>query len=115
MSLRGGRVAEAMKEEISDIIHNHLKDPRIGFASITGVEVSGDLRHARVFVSVLGDDRQKQDTLRGLESAVGFVRSEIGKRIRMRHTPEIVFKLDESIERGIRVSRLIDQEKRGGQ
>ena len=114
MSLRGGRIAEAMKEEISDIIHREVKDPRIGFASVTGVEVSGDLRHARVFVSVLGDEQQKLDTIRGLQSAVGFVRSELGRRIRMRHTPEIIFKLDESIERGIRVSRLIDEEKGGG-
>ncbi len=114
MSLRGGRVGEAIKEEISDIIRNELKDPRVGFASITRVEVSRDLRHAKVFVSVFGDEAQKAETIRGLESAAGFIRSEIGKRIRLHHTPEIVFRLDESIEHAVRIAKILRDEEGGG-
>jgi len=115
MSLREGRLAEAIKEEVSDILRNDLKDPRIGFASITAVEVSGDLRHAKIFVSVLGDQQQKADTMKGLESASGYIRSELGRRIRLRFTPEIVFRLDESIERGVRIAQLLKGESEGNQ
>ncbi len=115
MSLRSGRVSEAMKEEISDIVHNELKDPRIGFASITDVDVTGDLRFARVFVSVLGDEKQKADTIQGLQSAAGYVRCAVAKRIRLRCTPEIVFKLDESIEHSVKISKLLQEQKGDGQ
>lgn len=111
MSLRGGRVAEAIKEEISDIIHHGIKDPRVGFASITAVEVSRDFRHAKVFVSVLGDEVQKADTIKGLESASGFIRSELGKRVRLHHTPEILFRLDESIEHSVRITRILREQE----
>ncbi len=109
---RAYRVREAIKEEISDILKNRLKDPRIGFASVVDVEVSGDLRHAKVFISVLGGEEKKIQTLEGLRSATGFIRSEVGKRIRLRHTPEIVFYLDESIERGVHISKLLEDVKR---
>ncbi|MGE5484251.1 MAG: 30S ribosome-binding factor RbfA [Ignavibacteriales bacterium] len=111
MSLRGGRVAEAIKEEISDIIHHEIKDPRVGFASITSVEVSRDLRHAKVFVSVLGGESEKTETIKGLESASGFIRSELGRRVRLHHTPEILFRLDESIERAARIARIIHEQE----
>lgn len=105
--LRAERLAALMKEEISGIIRRELKDPRIGFATVTGVEVSVDLRHVRVFVSVYGTEEEKRQTLRGLESATGFIRNEMGKRIRLRYTPEILFSLDSSIERGARVFELL--------
>ncbi|MCL6450857.1 MAG: 30S ribosome-binding factor RbfA [Acetobacteraceae bacterium] len=111
---RVNRVGEAIKEEVSRILQRELKDPRIGFCSVVDVEVSSDLRHAKVFVSVLGDEAAKQATLAGLESARGFIRTEIGRRIRLRHTPEVVFRLDSSIERGARVSQLLNEIRREG-
>ncbi|HBR34514.1 MAG TPA: 30S ribosome-binding factor RbfA, partial [Firmicutes bacterium] len=78
-----------MKEELGQILQKELKDPRIGFASITNVRVSRDLSHARVFVSVFGEKSQQETTMEGLERAKGFIRTELGKRIRLRHTPEI--------------------------
>jgi len=104
---RAGRVAEAIKAEVSDIMRNEMKDPRIGFASVVDVEVSRDLHHARVFISVLGDEAARKATLDGLESARGFIRGEIARRIRLRYAPEIEFRLDTSIERGVRISRLL--------
>ncbi len=107
--LRATRVAEAIKEEISDILAHHIKDPRIGFASVVDVFVSQDLRYAKVYISVLGDDSAKEGTRQGLASAQGFIRSEIARRIRLRHVPEISFVLDDSIERGDRISRLLKE------
>lgn len=107
MSHRPEKVREFIKEQVSDIIQHQLKDPRIGFVSVTDVEVSVDLRHAKVFVSVLGDAQAKTDTMAGLESAQGYVRGELGRRLQMRFTPEILFRLDESIERGTRIVTLI--------
>lgn len=104
--IRRLRMAEQMKKEIGDILRQ-LKDPGLGFASVVSVELSGDLRHAKVYVSVLGDDAAKRETMGALERARGFVRTEIGRRIRMRHTPEIQFILDESIEHGARITRLL--------
>lgn len=106
---RATRIGEAIKAEISDILKSELKDPRVGFASIVKVEVSNDLRHSKVYVSVLGGEEEKRRTLEGLRSARGFIRGEIGRRIRLRHAPEISFELDESIEQGIRLSKLIDE------
>lgn len=107
MSRRPEKVREFVKEQVSEIIQHHLKDPRIGFVSVTDVEVSADLRHAKVFVSVLGNAQAKADTMAGLQSAVGYVRGELGRRLQMRFTPEILFRLDESIERGTRVVSLL--------
>ena len=112
---RAGRVAEAIKEEVSNILQRKLKDPRIGFCSVVDVEVSNDLQHAKVFVSVLGDEEKRQATLAGLESARGFIRTEVGRRIRLRHTPEVVFRLDTSIERGARVNQLLNEIRREGE
>jgi ribosome-binding factor A len=107
MSHRPEKVREFIKEQVSEIIQHQLKDPRIGFVSVTDVEVSGDLRHAKIFVSVLGDEAAKTDTMTGLTSAIRYVRGELGRRLQMRFTPEILFRLDESIERGTRVMSLI--------
>ena len=111
---RSARLQAALMEEISDIIHNEMKDPRIGFASLTEVELSPDYRQAKVFVSVLGDEGQKESTLAGLNSAVGFIRTEVGRRIRLRFTPEIIFKLDNSIERGSRIFELLQKVEKEG-
>lgn len=113
MSHRPEKVREFIKEQVSDIIQHQLKDPRIGFVSVTDVEVSGDLRHAKVFVSVLGDAQAKTDTMAGLESAQGYIRGELGRRLQMRFTPEVIFRLDDSIERGTRVVTLIREVTQG--
>lgn len=106
-NVRAHRVGEQMKKELSDIIMRELKDPRISFVTVTGVDVTGDLQQAKVFITVLGSDEQKEATLQGLSKAKGFIRSEIGKRIRLRKTPEIMFELDESIEYGNRIETLL--------
>ncbi len=109
---RPGRLKEAMKEEISDIIRKEMKDPRIGeLTTITGVEVTKDLRHAKVYVSVFGDEKKQEDAIRALQSAAGFIRSELARRIRLRHTPELTFHLDTSIAHGARISELINRVK----
>src|SRR5690606_38981914 len=109
MSLRPNRVGEQMKKELSDIIGRKIKDPRVGFVTVTDVQVTGDLQQATVFISVLGDEEQRKNTLRGLAKAKGFIRSEIGKRIRLRKTPEILFEFDESIDYGNRIESLLHQ------
>ena len=111
--LRTGRVREEIKKEASDIIRK-LKDPRVGFVTVTDVEVSGDLRHVKIFVSVYGDEASKRATMEALDRATGFVRTEIGKRIRLRHTPEIQFHFDESIARGARIIELLSEVRSSG-
>ncbi len=113
--LRVERVAEAIRSEVADILAREIKDPRLGFATVTDVEVSDDLRHVKVFVSVMGDKPQVDETMAALESATGFVRSEIGKRIRLRHTPEIVFRYDTSIKRGARVFEILKEIRSEGE
>ena len=107
MSIRPKRVGEQMKKELSEIIGRKIKDPRIGFVTVTDVQVTGDLQQAKVYISVLGDEEQKESTLKGLATAKGFIRSEIGKRIRLRKTPEIQFEFDESITYGNRIDTII--------
>jgi ribosome-binding factor A len=107
MSLRANRIGEQMKKELSDIIGQKLKDPRIGFVTVTDVQVTGDLQQAKVYITVLGDDEQKANTLNGLEKAKGFIRSEVGQRIRLRKTPELFFEFDESIDYGNRIETLL--------
>jgi ribosome-binding factor A len=109
MSHRANRVGEQMKKELSDIIGRKIKDPRIGFVTVTDVQVTGDLQQAKVYISVLGDDEQKENTLKGLAKAKGFIRTEIGHRIRLRKTPEIIFEFDESIDYGNRIENLLHQ------
>ncbi|MFJ7638549.1 30S ribosome-binding factor RbfA [Peribacillus sp. NPDC097264] len=112
MSLRANRVGEQMKKELSEIIGRKIKDPRIGFVTVTDVEVTGDLQQATVYISVLGDQEQREKTLQGLEKAKGFMRSEIGQRIRLRKTPELFFEFDESVDYGNRIESLISQIKK---
>jgi ribosome-binding factor A len=106
---RIARLRELFKEETSAILQREMKDPRIGFVSVTDVELSPDLRHARIFVSVYGDADAKARTMEGLHSAEGFVRTALAHRIRLRHVPEVTFRIDESIEHGDRVNRLLRQ------
>lgn len=112
---RQEQLAEVIAEELSDLIRTRMKDPRIGFASITDVELSGDLRHAKVFVSVLGTPEEQRATLQGLEHAAGFLRHELAQRLTIRHTPEILFRLDESIARGTRILQLIHEMEAQGE
>lgn len=105
--VRTQRVAEQMKKELGEILNQKIKDPRVGFVTITDVEVTNDLQQATVFISVLGDEREKEETLIGLSKAKGFIRSEIGKRIRLRKTPEIDFQFDEATEYGNRIEEIL--------
>jgi ribosome-binding factor A len=110
---RSTRVAEAIKEEVGSILLLRLKDSRVQSerVSVTNVEVTGDLRHATIFVSILGDDEVKKDTMTGLKSAAGFIRSEIGRNIKLRATPEVHFKIDDSIEHGANIAALLHRIK----
>jgi ribosome-binding factor A len=105
--LRIEKVQELMKQEISQIILQELKDPRIGFVTVTKVEMTGDLREAKIFVSIMGKDDALKDTLEGLQSSLGFIRREIGKRIRLRFTPEISFALDNSLAYSSHIQELL--------
>ena len=104
------RVNEAVREVISSHIAGDLKDPRIGFVTVTGVETSPDLRHARVYVSVLGEEAQRDDALAGLSSAAGFLQAQVGHELRMKRTPTLEFIYDESVDRGMRITELLDHE-----
>ncbi|MEO1069326.1 MAG: 30S ribosome-binding factor RbfA [Cyanobacteria bacterium J06638_6] len=110
-SRRIERVASLIKREVSQMLLSTIKDDRVGagMVSVTDVDVSGDLQHAKVFVSIYGTDEDKAETMAGLAAATGFVRSELGQRIGLRRTPEIIFKEDRGMERGTRVLSLINQ------
>lgn len=110
-SRRVSRVAELIKREVSQMLLSGIKDDRVGtgMVSVTDVDVSGDLQHAKVFVSIYGSDEAREETMAGLKSATGYVRSELGHRVRLRRTPEVIFVEDRSIERGTRVLSLINQ------
>ncbi|MEW6172212.1 MAG: 30S ribosome-binding factor RbfA [Bacillota bacterium] len=114
MTHRAARLAETLKEEMAEIIQSELKDPRLGFATVTRVEVSNDLRYAKVLVSVYGSSEDGEATLSVLERAMGFIRSLLGRRLRLRYVPEISFKLDPSIGYGARVTHLLDELKKEG-
>jgi ribosome-binding factor A len=108
--MRGGRmrrVDEAMRAVLSDAIAKDLKDPRVGFVTVTGVKTSPDLRHARVYVSVLGDEPQRSETISGLRSAHGFLQRRLASELTLKHTPSLTFEYDESVDRGMRISRLL--------
>jgi ribosome-binding factor A len=101
------RVDEAMRAVISDAIAKDLKDPRIGFVTVTGVKTSSDLRHARVYVSVLGDDPVRSASIDGLRSAHGFLQRRLADELALKHTPSLTFEYDDTVDRGMRVSRLL--------
>jgi len=112
MSYRSHRLSEELKNEISAIIAQEIKDPRVGFATVTEVKVSPDLRHARVLVSVLGSPEEKQATFDALIGATGYIRRLIGARVKLRHTPELSFVYDDSIEHGDKMMRLMEEIKK---
>ena len=115
MSVHGHRVerlAEQIRDDVAEMIAGELKDPRIGLATVTGIELSPDLRHARVLVSVLGNEDAKAQTLEGLYSAAGYVRRELGSRLALRHTPELLFVLDHGLEDQAKVENLLKEAKR---
>ncbi len=109
MYKRSEKVAEAIHELISGLLIKGLKDPRIGFVTITGVKVTDDLHQARVFFTVVGSDEEKKATGQGLNSARGFIRKEMGKELHMRYVPELIFQYDESVEYGNRIESLLKE------
>jgi ribosome-binding factor A len=110
MTERMRRVNEAVRQVLSEAVGD-LKDPRIGFVTVTGVETSSDLREARVFVSVLGTERRRERTLEGLAAAHGVLQARLGRELRMKRTPQLAFEYDPTVERGVRMSQLIDELK----
>ena len=110
---RHDRLADQIRTEVAEIIEGELKDPRIGFVTVTRVDLSADRSHARVLVSVLGDDEARGQSLAGLASAVGYVRHEITQRLRLRRAPEVVFALDRGAEEAARIGQLLDKIKQG--
>ena len=110
-SARMRRVDAAMRAVLSDAISTDVKDPRVGFVTVTGVKTSPDLRHARVYVSVLGDDDVREASLAGLRSAHGFLQRRVATELTLKHTPSLAFEYDESVDRGMRITQLIDSER----
>jgi len=108
-SARMRRVNESIREVLGDAIATELKDPRIGFVTVTDVDTTPDLRAARVYVSVLGDEAERDRTLGGLRSSHGFLQGKIAGAMRLKRTPILTFHYDESVDRGDRISRLLDQ------
>jgi len=108
MSDRMRRVNESVRQVLSEALLE-LKDPRIGFVTVTGVETSSDLRHARVFVSVLGSEKKRKKSLEGLAAAHGVLQSRLARELRMKRTPTLAFEYDPTVEEGVRMSKLIDE------
>lgn len=111
MGIRSERVEGQLTKEISKILQEDLKDPRIGFVTITRIDLTGDLRYARIYFSILGDDKAKEESLRGIKSAVGFIRKLIAERMNLRYVPELYFKLDNSIEYSINLEKTFERIK----
>ena len=105
--MRIEKLQELIKQEVSKMLLMDIKDSRIGFVTVTGVEMTGDLREAKIYVSVMGNDEQIKSSLEGLNSALGFIRREIGKRIKIRFTPEISFELDKSLDYSEHIQKLL--------
>jgi ribosome-binding factor A len=110
-SRRVSKVAAQIQREVSQMLLSEIKDDRVGagMVSVTNVDVSGDLQHAKIYVSIYGTEEAKAETMEGLEASKGFVRHELGQRMSLRRTPEIIFKADESLEKGDQILSLINQ------
>ena len=113
MTQRTDRVDELLRQEIGSIVSREVADPRIGFATITKVETTPDLRHAKVWVSVIGQPKERTETIAALGRAMPFVRHELGKRLRLKRIPEFHLELDDSVERGTRVLQLLNELEEG--
>lgn len=109
MFKRSEKVAEAVHEEVSRLLVKGIKDPRVGFVTITGVKVTDDLHLATIYFTVVGSDEERKGTEAGLNSAKGFIRKELGKALRMRYTPDLMFRYDETIEYGSRIEGILKQ------
>ncbi len=105
------RVDEAMREVLSEAVTKEIKDPRVGFVTVTAVDTASDLRHAKVYISVLGDDGVRQRSLDGLRSAHGFLQRRVADELRIKHTPTLEFLYDDSLDRGMRIEALLQQEE----
>jgi ribosome-binding factor A len=103
------RVDEALRAVLSDAISSDLQDPRVGFVTVTGVKTSPDLRHARVYVSVLGDQPTREASLEGLRSAHGFLQARMAAELRLKHTPNLTFEYDSSVDQGMKITQLIEE------
>ncbi len=110
MGRRPERLVEEMREEIARMIVSELKDPRLGFVTVTRMELAHDLRYARVYVGVLGSEAEREKSLTALHSAAGFIRRELGRRLRIHHSPEVDFRYDKGLEATDRVARLLQEE-----
>src|SRR5581483_6878820 len=108
---RADRVSEAIKREISVMLTQEVKDPGIHFVTVTAVVTTDDLRLAKIFVSILGDEETRQETMKGLDRAKGFLRSEIGRRVQLRYTPEIQFHLDTSLDHAMKIKSILNKVK----
>ncbi len=108
MGIRPERVANAIRREISNIIHDELKDPRMGFTTITKVEITPDLRYAKIYYSVLGNEKEKKSTKIALKNATGFMKGLIGDRLKLRCTPELAFVVDKTIEYHDKINRILE-------
>lgn len=115
MSTRTERLSDLVRDEISRLLLREIKDPRIGFVTITGVLVSPDLRHARVFVSVLGEEAAREASLLALRSASGFIQRALFRNLRLKHSPMVTFHFDDSMERGERIERVLRRIREGGE
>ena len=108
---RATRVADLLKEEISGMLCKEVKDPHIGFITITDVEVSKDLKHAQIFYTILGDEQQAEESANALNRVSSFIKKQLGKRLRMRYIPEIIFKYDHSLAYGTKIDHILDSLK----
>lgn len=108
-SRRAERVGEAMREVIAELLTREIKDPRVGMVTLTAVDVSPDLRHARVYFSCLGEEAERQRTLAGLQSAAGFLKGQVARRLRLRYAPELTFMVDPTVEQADRLASLLKQ------
>ena len=113
MNRRPERLAVEIQEQVALIVGSDLKDPRIGFVTVTRVSLTHDLRYARIYVGVLGDRSQHERTLAGLRQAAGFIRRELGRRLRLRYTPELTFEYDKGLDATDRVAQLLEQTRSG--
>lgn len=104
---RSDRVGDLLKEELSELILREVKDPRVGFVTITGVQVSGDLRHARVYVVTHEAGEEQERTLEGLQSARGYLRGALGRRLHLKYIPDLSFNIDETLEQGFRINEIL--------
>lgn len=108
---RADKVSAAIKREVGVMLIQDVKDPGIHFVTVTGVETADDLRHVKIFVSILGDEKTRQESMEGLERAKGFLRGELGRRLQLRYTPEIQFRLDKSLDHAMKIKGILNQIK----